>query len=42
MLDDSTFRYYFRRIGLDAGYYGELTIHDFGRAAANEADSKIP
>ncbi len=42
MLDDSTFRYYFQRIVLNAGYYGDLTIHALRRAVANEVDSKIP
>jgi hypothetical protein len=42
MLDDSTFRYYFQRIVLSAGYYGDLTIHALRRAVANEVDSKIP
>jgi hypothetical protein len=42
MLDDSTFRYYFKRVGLNAGYYGEFTIHGLRRAVANEVDSKIP
>jgi hypothetical protein len=42
MLDDSTFRYYFQRTVLTAGYYGELTIHAFRRAVANAVDSKTP
>jgi hypothetical protein len=42
MLDDSTFRCYFQRIGLNAGYYGGLTIHALRRTVANEVDSKIP
>ena len=42
MLDDSTFRYYFQRIVLNAGYYGELTIHALRRAVANEVDSEVP
>ena len=42
MLDDSTFRYYFQRIVLNAGYYGEFTIHALRRAVANGVDSKIP
>jgi hypothetical protein len=42
MLDDSTFRYYFQRIVLNAGYYGELIIHALRRAVANEVDSEVP
>lgn len=42
MLDDLTFRYYFQRIVLNAGYYGELTIHALRRTVANEINSKIP
>jgi hypothetical protein len=42
MLDDSTFRYYFQRVVLNAGYYGLLTIHALRRAVANEVDSEIP
>ena len=42
MLDDSTFKYYFQRIVLNAGYYGELTIHALRRIIANGVDSKIP
>lgn len=41
MLDDSTFRYYFQRIVVNAGYYGSLTIHALRRALANAVDSEI-
>ena len=42
MLDDSTFTYYFQRIVLNAGSYGELTIHALRHTVANEVDSKDP
>jgi hypothetical protein len=42
MLNDLTFRYYFQRIVLNAGYYGELTIYVLRRIVANKVDSKIP
>src|SRR5271169_3850586 len=42
MLDDSTFRYYFQRTVLNAGYYGEFTIYTLRRAVANEVDSEVP
>jgi hypothetical protein len=42
ILDDSTFRYYFQRIVLSAGYYNDLIIHALRRVVTNEVDSKIP
>ena len=42
MLDDSIFRYYFQPIVLNAGSYGELTIHALRHPVANEVDSKDP
>lgn len=41
ILDDSTFKYYFQRMVLNDGYYGDLTIHALRRAVANEVDNKI-
>jgi hypothetical protein len=41
MLDDSAFRYYFQCVVLNAGYYGNLTVHALRRDVANEVDSKI-
>lgn len=40
MLDDSTFRYFFKRVVNNAGYYGNLTIHALRRAVANAVDSE--
>jgi hypothetical protein len=42
MLDDLIFRYYFQRIILNAGYYGELIIYILRRVVANKVDSKVP
>lgn len=41
MLDDFTFRYYFRRVVNNAGYYENLIIHALRRAVANAVDSEI-
>jgi hypothetical protein len=41
MLDESTFRYYFRQIVRNAGYYGVFIIHALRRALANVIDSKF-
>jgi hypothetical protein len=41
MLDDLIFRYYFKCVGLNTGYYGEFIIHGLRRVIANKVDNKI-